>query len=320
MIAWTLLQALSKDKLSVFLFHKVPLSLDPLVPADIDLASFESLLDRIVSQFHVLPLEDAIQRLPAGKLPRRAACITFDDGYSDWGSGAVPALLRRNLHATFFITTGQFEGTPLWHERIQAAIRNLTAETLNLGLPSMPPHSISTLCERQHLVVKLENELKYLTLKRREQVLQHLEALAGVQPCALPVMTPAALRNLHSQGFGIGAHTAMHPILDYCNAEEVEQEIGGAREILRALAVGDVNGFAYPNGRPYADYSHLHVEAVKRAGYRYAVTTHWGVANPQTSPFQVPRFTPWAKREWHALYQMGRNLMTHPLQVPEVLA
>jgi len=318
MIAWTLLHALSKDKLSVFLFHKVPVRLDPLVPSDIDLASFEGLLDQIVSQFHVLPLEDAIQRLPAGKLPRRAACITFDDGYVDWGNGAVPALLRRNLHATFFITTGQFAGKPLWHERIQAAIRQMPGDALNLGLPSLPTQAIASLEDRQRLIVKLENELKYLTLKRREEVLQQLEALAGVQPRAIPVMTPAGLRDLHSQGFGIGAHTAMHPILDYCSAEEVEQEIGGVRETLRAMAVGEVNGFAYPNGRPYADYSRLHVEAVQRAGYRYAVTTHWGVANPQTSAFQVPRFTPWAKREWHALYQMGRNLMTHPLQVPEV--
>jgi peptidoglycan/xylan/chitin deacetylase (PgdA/CDA1 family) len=319
MIAWTLLQALSKDKLSVFLFHKVPIRLDPLVPGDMDLVSFERILDRIVSQFRVLPLDDAICRLPTGKLPRRAACITFDDGYSDWESGAVPALMRRNLHATFFITTGQFFGKPLWHERIQAAVRQMPGEILNLGLPSLPPQPMASLVQRQSLVVKLENELKYLTLKRREEVLLQLEAMAAVQLNALPVMTPEALRDLHSKGFGIGAHTAVHPILDYCNAEEVKQEIGGAREILRAMAVGEVNGFAYPNGRPYADFSRLHVDAVKRAGYRYAVTTHWGVANPLTSAFQIPRFTPWAKREWHALYQMGRNLMTNPLQVPEVI-
>jgi peptidoglycan/xylan/chitin deacetylase (PgdA/CDA1 family) len=131
-------------------------------------------------------------------------------------------------------------------------------------------------------------------------------------------MTVQALRDLHSRGFGIGAHTAHHPILDYCQPEEVEQEVGAVRETLQGLVGGPIDGFAYPNGRPYADFSRLHVDAVRRAGYRYAVTTHWGVANPQTSPYQIPRFTPWAKREWHALFQMGRNLLTKPLQVPEV--
>ncbi len=318
MIAWTVLQALSKDKLSVFLFHKVPSRPDPLVPNDIDLASFERLLDQIVSQFKVLPLEDAIERLPGGRLPRRAASITFDDGYADWAHGVAPALRRRNLHATFFITTGQFSGQPLWHERIQAAVRHMAGQVLDLGIPSLPPQPMATLEDRQRLVMKLENELKYLTLHRREAVLQQLEARAGVPPDAVPVMTPDALRDLYNQGFGIGAHTANHPILDYCNAQEAEAEIGGVREVLRAMVGGEVNGFAYPNGRPYADFSRLHVQAVRRAGYRYAVTTHWGVANPQTSPFQIPRFTPWAKREWHALFQMGRNLMTKPLQVPEV--
>ena len=142
--------------------------------------------------------------------------------------------------------------------------------------------------------------------------------MADVQASAVPVMSEAQLRDLSSQGFGIGAHTALHPILDYCSAEEAELEIGVVRERLQAIVGGPVNGFAYPNGRPYADFSRLHVDSVKRAGYRYAVTTHWGVANPETSPYQIPRFTPWAKREWHALFQVGRNLLTKPLQVPEV--
>lgn len=318
MLSRLILDALSPGRLSVFLFHKVPLQQDALVPSEIDLLSFERLLDQVMSQFRVLPLEDAIACLSQGRLPRRAACITFDDGYADWMVGAAPALLRRQLHATFFITTGQFDGMPLWHERIHAVVRAAPGQTLDLGIPSLPPQSTATLQDRQRLVVRLENELKYLTLGRREDLLQRLEALTGVNALAVPAMTSDALRQLHNQGFGIGAHTARHPILDYCNAAEVEQEIGGVRETLQGIVGGDISGFAYPNGRPYADFSRLHVQAVRRAGYRYAVTTHWGVANPQTSPYQIPRFTPWAKREWHALYQMARNLMTQPLQVPEV--
>ena len=60
--------------------------------------------------------------------------------------------------------------------------------------------------------------------------------------------------------------------------------------------------------------------AEEAAGYGYAVTTHWGVADASTSPFQVPRFTPWAERDWHVTYQLVRNLMTEPMQVPEVAA
>jgi len=317
-ISRIVLQSLSKDKLSVFLFHKVPQHCDPLVPADVKMARFEQLLDHTFSKLQVLPLEEAIGRLQAGTLPRRAACITFDDGYPDWLAGVAPALRRRNLHATFFITTGQFDGVPLWHERILAAVRRLPGPALDLGIPFLPAQAVSSVDDRRRQVQRLEQELKYLTLYRRGQILKQLEAEAGVQTADVPVMSEAQLRDLHSQGFGIGAHTAMHPILDYCNADEVEREIGGARERLQSIVGGPVSGFAYPNGRPYADFSRLHVDAVKRAGYRYAVTTHWGVAGASTSPYQIPRFTPWAERDWHVTFQLVRNLMTEPMQVPEI--
>lgn len=317
MMARGVLHALSKDKLSVFLFHKIPVRADPLVPGDLALPTFERILDQVVSHFHVLPLQEAVARLASGRLPRRAACITLDDGYADWTLSAAPALRKRNLHATFFITTGQFTGMPLWHERIQAAVRAHPGPRLDIGMPSLGECDVQTLADKQALVVRLERKLKYLTLSAREQALQALEGAAGVRPEQLPRMTQGQLRDLHSQGFGIGSHTARHPILDYCNEAEVVEEIASVREQLAAMVGGAIAGFAYPNGRPYADFSRHHVQAVRRAGYGYAVTTHWGVANRQTSPFQIPRFTPWAQREWHALYQAGRNLLTQPLQVPE---
>lgn len=317
MFAMPLLHTLSKDKLSVFLFHKVPEVPDPLVPHDFDLARFESMLDRIARNFTVLPVGYAIERLRKGSIPRRTACITFDDGYPDWQFGVLPALRSRNMHATFYITTGQFDRRPLWHERILAAVRALPDGTFDLGYAPLPTRTLATLMDRQQLVQRLELELKYLTLPKREELMQRLEAMAGVSPDAVPVMSSDALRDLHSQGFGVGAHTIDHPILDYCDERQANHEIGDVKEQLEAMVAGRVDGFAYPNGRPYADFSRLHVDAVKKAGYTHAVTTHWGVAKPETSVFQIPRFTPWAKREWHALYQVGRNLLTDPMLVPE---
>jgi peptidoglycan/xylan/chitin deacetylase (PgdA/CDA1 family) len=127
------------------------------------------------------------------------------------------------------------------------------------------------------------------------------------------------LRHLHSLGFGVGGHTINHPILNLCDEKEIVKEVAGVREQLQSIVGGVIAGFAYPNGRPNADFSSRHVDAVRRAGYAYAVTTHWGVANPTTSPFQIPRFTPWAKRDWHATFQTGRNLLERPVQIPEGL-
>jgi peptidoglycan/xylan/chitin deacetylase (PgdA/CDA1 family) len=311
------IKILARGKLSVFLFHKIPLQADPLMPDDLDLPAFECLLDTVISSFQVISLDDAVVGLANSRLPPRAACITFDDGYESWVSGAVAALERRNLHATFFITTGQFEGRPLWHERIAHAVRHMTANVLDIDHPALQPLPLGNMTQRHGAVVKLEQFLKYFTLPAREDLLLRLESIAGVSMEKVPRLSLEDLRTIHNRGFGIGAHTDNHPILVYCDEDGARQEIGQVRETLGGHVGAPITTFAYPNGRPYADFSYKHVEMVKRAGYLSAVTTQWGVGDVGTSVFQIPRFTPWGSDPMSIAWQLGRNLLTHPDCVDE---
>jgi peptidoglycan/xylan/chitin deacetylase (PgdA/CDA1 family) len=43
---------------------------------------------------------------------RKTAVITFDDGYADFATAALPALLERSLTCTLYVTTGWLEGGP----------------------------------------------------------------------------------------------------------------------------------------------------------------------------------------------------------------
>ncbi len=311
------IKALAQGKLSVFLFHKVPKIADTLMPHDLDLPAFERLLDTVVSCFRVIPYNDAVKGLLNGRLPPLAACITFDDGYASWLEGVVPVLAKRQLHATFFITTGQFEGRPLWHERIAQAVRHWPSPVLDLGHPAFPAIPVLTQVQRTNAVLVLENFLKYLTLFARDELMARLEQTAGVSVDQVTCMSIADLKAIHQCGFGIGAHTIDHPILTYCNEDQAVREIGASREILQNYIGAPVQSFAYPNGRPFADFSANHVEIVKRAGYSSAVTTQWGVGEPGCSIFQIPRFTPWAKDPWRVVFQLGRNLLIHPDKVEE---
>lgn len=306
----SVLKTLSQRRLSVFLFHKIPQVADPLVYQDLDLATFNRTLDFIEERFNVLPLEEAMTALKANKVPANSACITFDDGYQGWIDRVIPALEKRGAHATFFITTGQFEGRPMWHERINQVVANYPFENLfisGLGLPPLPMVSIE---QRKRAVVFLENHLKYMSLSVRDEFLLQLELQAKVQPEAIPVMSAEELRLIHNRGFSIGAHTVNHPILSMSSLSEAETEIATSREILEGMIGGPVTAFAYPNGRPGIDFGLEHVRMVERAGYTCAVTTHWGAAGNLVSPFQVPRFTPWGPGKGDMAVQMIRNLVT----------
>jgi peptidoglycan/xylan/chitin deacetylase (PgdA/CDA1 family) len=59
-----------------------------------------------------LPLADAVAALAAGRVPDRAVCITFDDGYRSVYTDAVPALRAHGMTATVFLTVGETSGAP----------------------------------------------------------------------------------------------------------------------------------------------------------------------------------------------------------------
>jgi len=303
-------------RLSIMLFHKIPLQADPLVPNDLTLERFEHLLDFVAENTQVLPMSDAVAALQRGALPSRAVVLTFDDGYVEWLDHVAPALRRRNLPATFYVTSGQLEGDALWHERITAAVRALPEQgvTLPYGFGGFGP--LDTLDSRERLVAKLQERLKYTSLGERVDAIAQLEAQA-CRPLILPRrFDAAAVRALHSQGFEIGAHTVDHPILNECSAQQARDEIGGCKDTLEAIIKGRVDSFAYPNGRPGTDFAASHVDLVKACGYQSAVTTSSGAASSRSDPFQLPRFSPWGRSHGQITFQLARNLLSSGHALP----
>lgn len=301
---------LGRGKLTVLPYHKVPHRANPLAGPEPDVESFDRLLQDTMRLFRILPLDEALQALRAGNLPPRAACITFDDGYPDWLNGVVPVLEKHGAHATFFITTGQFQGLPMWHERILHAVGSAPEGTPELRLTgaSLPPQSVGSFAERKVAIQHLDRFLKYQPPDQRELWLQELEHQAGASPKDVPVMSESDLRDLHARGFGIGAHTVSHPILSSCAVDRAYEEVAGSREMLESMVRGKVTAFAYPNGVPERDFGPEHIDMVRRAGYTSAFTTHHGTASIETSQFQIPRFAPWGPSVARMKAQFARNL------------
>ncbi|HND98622.1 MAG TPA: polysaccharide deacetylase family protein, partial [Plasticicumulans sp.] len=121
------------------------------------------------------------------------------------------------------------------------------------------------------------------------------------------MMTHAQLRTLHGAGMEIGGHTVSHPILTRTPAAVARAEIAGGRAGLEALIDAPVRSFAYPNGKPGADYGPEHVAMVRELGFDCAVVTSHGVSVAATDPYQLARFTPWDRSESRFQLRMLRN-------------
>lgn len=302
-------------RLTVLLFHKVPLAADPLTPTEPTFSQFEHILDFLQANTSVLPLADAAAGLASGKLPKKAVALTFDDGYDEWLTTVSPALRARNMHATFFVTTEQLEGPALWHERIIAAVRALpdTGARLPYGFGSYD--DLRQASSRIRLISELQERLKYAPLPERLGAIEMIEAQAR-SPLVWPrPFNRDSVRALHSQGFEIGGHTISHPILNECSDDQATAEIAGCKDELESIIGGKVSAFAYPNGRPLKDYEGRHVAMVKACGYKLAVATSGGAARQDSDIFQLPRFTPWGATNERMALQLARNLVERERRV-----
>ena len=112
------------------------------------------------NEFTAMDLDEALDSMETGKVPKRPVVITFDDGYSDNYTSAFPSLKNHGLKATFFvITDGVDDGYYMSSEMLKEmqsngmSIQNHTANHLELD--------------------KLSREDAYDTIKRGQDFLRN---------------------------------------------------------------------------------------------------------------------------------------------------
>ncbi|MES2298297.1 MAG: polysaccharide deacetylase family protein [Pseudomonadota bacterium] len=294
--------------LSILIYHRVLAHADPLFPDQIDARRFDSQMRTLGANFTVLPLAQAVQALRERTLPRRAACITFDDGYADNAQVALPILLRHRLPATFFIASGFLRGATMWNDAVIARVRGASGGILNLTRFGLGRHDISSMAARRATIDTLLAQLKYLPAAQRDEC---VKAIAP-KPARSLMMIPDQVLALHRSGMDIGAHTVSHPILATLGSAAARREIAQGRHALEDITGAPVKTFAYPNGKPGVDFAPEHVEMVRALGFDAAVTTAWGSARAGADPFRLPRFTPWDRSSALFSLRLAANLLRRP--------
>lgn len=284
---------LARSRLLILTYHRILAQPDPMLPDDIDVATFAWQMQLLRAQFNVLPLAEAARRLQERSLPARAACVTFDDGYANNFTLALPVLARWSIPSTLFIATRFLDGGRMWNDAVIEAIRATRHAEIDLGAIGLARWPTASSVERVASAHSLIEAIKYHEPEERERAVREIVARAEVELPRDLMMTSAQVKALAGGGMQVGAHTDSHPILKRLASHEAEREIVMGRDRLQEITGAPVRVFAYPNGRPGRDYAAEHVDMVRRAGFDAAVSTAWGCALPGTDPWQLPRVAPW---------------------------
>lgn len=303
--------------LLVLMFHRVLPEPDGLLPDEPDQQRFSTLIELLSKCFRILPLAEAMRLLQSSHIPRRAACITFDDGYANNCDVALPVLAAKGVPATVFVAPGFLDGGRMFNDTVIETVRR-APKYLDLRHLGLGEYRLVDQASRSGAIAALLGQLKYLEPTERLQRIESIVSAAGVNlPDDLMMKSEQVLR-LHRAGIEIGAHTVDHPILTSIDDRTAMQQISDSKQRLERIIGSPVTSFAYPNGGPLRDYDGRHVSMVRRAGFSHALSTAWGSATRDCDPFQVPRIASWDRdplkyglRLARAYWQ--RNYQTAPL-------
>lgn len=286
---------LSSHRLSVLTYHSVipraRRAQGPRPPNTLFDDEFEKQMAFVSNRFTVLSGNELRTVIDGGgAIPRYSLVITFDDGYENNFSCALPVLKRYGLHAVFFITTNLI-GHPhrtLWFDRL-GALRSITpSELIVRELRRIDPAIPDT--PGMHI----NGYFKTLAFTRQSQILDELEQRFGrpsspiVDQSVYGLMNWDQVRSMAAAGMTIGSHTANHQILSAVSPAEVQQELRSSRQRIEQETGEPCWCFAYPNGER-RDFRPSDECDVERAGYLCAFTQISGVIDNRTSRYALPR-------------------------------
>ncbi len=232
------------------------------------------------------------------KLPPNPVLVTFDDGYRECRSVALPILERYGARAAFFIPTDFINERKLfWWDRVSRAVKGATRERAVLEYPRCVELDLAAAPERSTLV--LLDVIKKTPKLDLDRFLAAVDEACGA---SFPshedrrivdesLMTWEDVTALARAGMDIGSHTRSHRVLQTLDPDELDRELRGSRLELEERLGAPVTSLAYPVGYPLGSNASLR-DAVRAAGYELGLTCRSGMMPTYASPdpYDVPRF------------------------------
>ena len=223
-------------------------------------ALFEAHVRRLALDYEIVDLQTVL----AGRLPRRALLITFDDGYRSVVDVALPMLERLGLPSVFFVSDAFLDPRSLPLDNVLCRL------AATEGVPALA----AAVGAREDAagLAEVFARVAALPYGRRMTLVGRLADRFEIDPAALRAssglfLERGELRGLARRGCEVGNHTASHlscrAIVDDAAAHE---QLVAHREMLERWTGAPVRSFSYPYGsRP--DATPLVERALRASGH-----------------------------------------------------
>ncbi|TMC23767.1 MAG: polysaccharide deacetylase family protein [Chloroflexi bacterium] len=261
--------------------------------------------------YRMMHLQEALEELYQPRAERRdnkdrrtLLVLTFDDGYHDNYTHAFVLARKLEVPITIFLIPGYVEsGDYFWWGEGERMVQRATEGVVTIDGQVYDLHHQQ---ERSALSQLIDTRLRHAhSVAERETRLKEFRRMLGVPTEVLPEeesnrpLTWHEIAEMSKSGYvSFGAHTMHHPILAYLDdPAEIRSEVEECGHALERRLDHQVCTFAYPVGRA-EHIGDVAIQAVKDAGYTWAVTTSHAVNTPESDPLLLGRVLGDVSRHW----------------------
>jgi peptidoglycan/xylan/chitin deacetylase (PgdA/CDA1 family) len=261
----------------------------------------DNALKVLKKKYKFISLEHAVDMLTGSK-PIESHCmvLTFDDGYRNNLTHALPILLKYEVPATIFLSTGHItRREPFWYDRMDYAIQHLRQDCairldskviqffrkdrkalaaafkeLRYALKDNPDNYANTLKKINKIVAELEDQAE-----------KKLTDIFEIDPWTA-LMTWEEVKKAAQNNVTFGSHTVDHVLLGKLEENIIREQLIMSKQSIENHTRTPCLSLCYPSG----SFSSQAIDIAKQCGYTSAVTTMNGLNHPaKTSLFALFR-------------------------------
>lgn len=258
-------------------------------------AAFEKQIAYLSKNFRCVSLSTLLDDLQRGEIPPYTVAVTFDDGYQNNFTQALPILRHYQVPATLFITNGFVSNRQmLWPEWAVCAMAKSKVSELKFAGQTLALSNTEARAASYRATTRVFKSIAPEEIPARVDELLAAAKLtrAEVEGSDLGQMFSglswSEIRQLRDSGlFEFGAHTHNHWRLTRLTPAQARTEIIDAKALIESQ-IGPVAYFAYPHGNP-DDFNATHRALAIEAGYRAVFTALTQTVTPHSDVFDLPR-------------------------------
>ena len=221
--------------------------------------------------------------------------ITFDDGFYNNYKIAAPILKKKELYATFYLTTSFIEKNETsWIDKIEHMIEKVkTKKIINVfnkkfKIDNNKRVKINFLNSIRYLAKKDNTDFNKLVLDIKKQLGFNYK-LNNLNNILDKKMNWKQVRKLNQcKYFTVGGHTVNHPILSFLSNVEAKKEIFNSINTIKKNTKIKIKHYSYPEGLKHT-YGKREIKLLKNKGIKICPSAEFGFNNKNTDLFNLKR-------------------------------